>query len=56
MLLKIVNKETQKILCDQITSYEEAWDTLSQMCNYNSYEVIEYKIPVSGYGRDPDLH
>ena len=40
-------------------SYEEAWTVYEQIprCgSYNKLVIEEYKIPVKGLGRDPDLY
>jgi len=59
MQFKIVNTVTQKVIYDNLMSYEEAWTVYeqTQMCNpYIKFKIEEYKIPIKGLGRDPDLH
>ncbi len=59
MQFKIVDTVTQKVLYDNLTSYEEAWTVYEQIprCgSYNKFKIEEYKIPIKGLGRDPDLH
>ena len=62
MQFKIVDTVTQKVLYDNLTSYEEAWTVYEQIpkcgsCgSYDKFEIEEYKIPVKGLGRDPDLY
>ena len=59
MQFKIVNTVTQKVLYDNLMSYEEAWTVYEQIprCgSYNKLKIEEYKIPIKGLGRDPDLH
>ena len=56
---KIVDTITQKVIYDKLMSYEEAWTVYEQIprCgSYNKFEIKEYKIPVKGLGRDPDLY
>ncbi len=58
MLYRIVNSDTQEILFDSMSSYDEAWSVVQQLPNGHSLPLIieEYKLPVTGLGRDPDLH
>ena len=56
MLLRIVETNTQKVICDGFKSLEEAWETKEQLPAKHKLEIEEYKIPVKGLGRDPDLY
>ena len=56
MLLRIVKADTQEVICDGLTSYDDAWMTIEQLPAKHKLEIEEYKIPVTGLGRDPDLH
>ena len=61
MLFKIVDTETQKVICDNLSSYIEAWETLEQLPKVTGASTrlqIEEcdHIPVIRLGRDPDLH
>jgi hypothetical protein len=60
MLFKIVDTNTQKVICDHLNSYHEAWETLEQLTKVNGslakFQIEEYNNPVKRLGRDPDLH
>tara|TARA_B100000029_G_scaffold180107_1_gene177712 strand:+ start:3722 stop:3892 length:171 start_codon:yes stop_codon:yes gene_type:complete len=56
MLLRIVETDTEKVICEGLSSYEEAWVTIEQLPRKNKLEIQEYKVPITGLGRDPDLH
>ena len=58
MFYRIINSDTQEILFDGISTYDEAWSVIQQMPGSlpPSVKIEEYKIPVTGLGRDPDLH
>ena len=59
MQFKIVDTVTQKVIYDNLMSYEEAWTVYeqTQMCDsYSKFKIEEYKIPIKGLGRDPDLY
>ena len=58
MMYRVINT-TKEVIYDNITSYEEAWTILEQTKLAGSYEnldIEEYKKPITGLGRDPDLH
>ena len=56
MLLRIVETDTQKVICDGFTSYIEAWEALEQIPISAELDIEEYKKSVTRLGRDPDLH
>ena len=56
MSFRIVETNTQKVICDGLTSYTEAWETLEQLPISAELAIQEYTKPVRGLGRDPDLH
>ena len=47
------NKE---VIQENISSYDEAWEILQMTPNNSNITIEEYKLPVTGLGRDPDLH
>ena len=56
-MFRIVNTDTNDLVQDYIPSYDEAWVVLQQLPNPEaSWSIEEYKLPVTGLGRDPDLH
>ena len=56
MSFRIVETHTEKVICDGLTSYTEAWETLEQLPISAELAIQEYIKPVRGLGRDPDLH
>jgi len=57
-MYRIVNTRNEVVYND-ITSYEEAWEIFEQIKvshNGSQLEIEEYKTPITGLGRDPDLH
>ena len=58
MLYRIVNSDTQEVLFDSMSTYDEAWSVLQQMPggHLQPLRFEEYKLPITGLGRDPDLH
>ncbi len=53
-----VIRDTGEVLQDNIPSYEEAWELMYQLTpNFCAeLKIEEYVEPVTGFGRDPDLH
>ena len=53
-------KTTKEILFDNITSYDEAFqcfEMLSEQGNVGlEIEEVPPPVPISSFGRDPDLH
>ena len=47
---------THLIICDGLSTHEEAWEIVEQSPNKKDLVIEEYKKPVKGLGRDPDLH
>ena len=56
MSFRIVETHTKKVICDDIPSYTEAWETLEQLPISTELAIQEYIKPDRGLGRDPDLH
>jgi len=56
MSFRIIETHTEKVICDGLTSYTEAWETLEQLSTSTELAIQEYTKPVRGLGRDPDLH
>jgi len=56
MLFKIVDTDNLKVICDGLNTYEQAWEALEQIIPNAKLAIEEYKKPVTGLGRDPDLH
>ena len=56
MSFRIVETHTEKVICDGLYSYTEAWETLEQLPVSTELAIQEYTKPVRGLGRDPDLH
>ena len=56
MLFKIVDTHNLEVICEGLTTYDEAWATLEQLPLNGKLAIEEYKIYVTGLGRDPDLH
>ena len=58
MLYRIVNSDTQEILFDSMQTYDEAWDVVQQLpgSHLQPLRIEEYKLPITGLGRDSDLH
>ena len=56
MSFRIVETHTQKVICDGLTSYTEAWETLEQLPISAELGIEEYSKPVTRLGREPDLH
>ena len=57
-MYRILN-DIGEIVQEGITSYEEAWTAVQ--CSHGGadiykYSIEEYVLPVTGLGRDPDLH
>ena len=56
-MFRILVTETNDLVQDNIPTYDEAWEILQQLPSKDSaLKVEEYVIPVTGLGRDPDLH
>ena len=47
---------THLIICDGLSTHEEAWEIVEQSPNKKDLVIEEYKKPVKGLGRDPALH
>ena len=56
MSFRIVETHTQKVICDGLASYAEAWEALEQIPISAELDIEEYRKPVTRLGRDPDLH
>ena len=56
MSFRIVETHTEKVICDGLSTHEEAWEIVEQSPNKKDLVIEEYKKPVKGLGRDPDLH
>ncbi len=46
----------KEVIQENISSYDEAWEILQMTPNNSNFTIEEYKLPVTGLGRDPDLH
>ena len=46
----------KEVIQENISSYDEAWEILQMTANNSNFTIEEYKLPVTGLGRDPDLH
>jgi len=53
-MFRILN-DIEEVIQENITSYDEAWEIVLRNPN-NKLKIEKYKIPVTGLGRDPDLH
>ncbi len=56
MLFKIVDTHNLQVICEGLTTYDEAWITLEQLPSNGELAIEEYKKPINRLGRDPDLH
>ena len=48
--------DIKEVIQENISSYDEAWEILQMTPNNSNFTIEEYKLPVTGLGRDPDLH
>mgnify|MGYP001330788166 FL=1 len=53
-MFRILN-DIEEVIQENITSYDEAWEIVLRNPS-NKLKIEKYKIPVTGLGRDPDLH